>query len=359
MATLTGIPPAILRGIAPLRTTPADDASSVFRTHITVTAIQRRPDGSQYLAVTTGNVGLRAWLPPGSPPVEHGKAYTIEQHKGAHPLFDPFTAIYPKDAPQSERRKTMMSQLIPVTADAAITMTSREIADLVQARHDSVKRTIERLAEKGVIQLPPMVEVEQNQSLSPNNKTRVHVFAGEKGKRDSIVVVAQLSPEFTARLVDRWQELEAMHAKPAIPQTLPDALRLAADLAEQKAQEAQKRIAAETALAEAAPKAQALERIAQAQGSLCITDAAKALQVTPQTLFRLLQAEQWIYRRPGGAGWLGYQNRIQSGLLEHKVTTVTRDDGSDKVVEQCRITPKGLARLASSLKPITPRPPIQ
>lgn len=28
------------------------------------------------------------------------------------------------------------------------------------------------------------------------------------GKRDSYVVVAQLSPEFTARLVDRWQELE-------------------------------------------------------------------------------------------------------------------------------------------------------
>jgi hypothetical protein len=33
-------------------------------------------------------------------------------------------------------------------------------------------------------------------------------FTGEQGKRDSIVVVAQLSPEFTARLVDRWQELE-------------------------------------------------------------------------------------------------------------------------------------------------------
>lgn len=254
---------------------------------------------------------------------------------------------------------TQITLCKPSDFEEAITMTSLEIAELVQSRHDNVKRTIERLVEKGVIQLPPLEEVKQNQSLSPNNKAQTYVFSGEQGKRDSIVVVAQLSPEFTARLVDRWQELEAMHAKPAIPQNLPDALRLAADLAEQKAQEAQKRIAAETALAEAAPKAQALERIAQAQGSLCITDAAKALQVTPQTLFRLLQAEQWIYRRPGGAGWLGYQNRIQSGLLEHKVTTVTRDDGSEKVVEQCRITPKGLARLASSLQPITPRPPIQ
>ena len=29
------------------------------------------------------------------------------------------------------------------------------------------------------------------------------------GQRDTYIVVAQLSPEFTARVVDRWQELEA------------------------------------------------------------------------------------------------------------------------------------------------------
>ncbi|MDP1165211.1 phage regulatory protein/antirepressor Ant, partial [Klebsiella pneumoniae] len=44
-----------------------------------------------------------------------------------------------------------------------------------------------------------------------------YVFSGEQGKRDSIIVVAQLCPEFTARLVDRWQELEAQIAKPADP----------------------------------------------------------------------------------------------------------------------------------------------
>ena len=35
-------------------------------------------------------------------------------------------------------------------------MTSREIADLVGARHDSVKRTIERLT-NGAIDIPPSV----------------------------------------------------------------------------------------------------------------------------------------------------------------------------------------------------------
>lgn len=87
-------------------------------------------------------------------------------------------------------------------------MTSKEIAELVEKRHDSVKRTIKTLAENGVIQLPQIVEVEDKQSLSPNSKSKAYIFDADH-KRDTYVVVAQLSPEFTARIVDRWQELES------------------------------------------------------------------------------------------------------------------------------------------------------
>ena len=106
------------------------------------------------------------------------------------------------------------------------TMSSQEIADLVDSRHDKVKQSIERLAERGVIQLPPMGEVK--------NRLGQSVKVYQIGKRDSYVIVAQLSPEFTARLVDRWQELETNLA-PAIPTSFAEALRLAADLSEQKA----------------------------------------------------------------------------------------------------------------------------
>lgn len=87
-------------------------------------------------------------------------------------------------------------------------MTSLDIAELVGSRHDKVKQSIKRLAAKGIIQLPPMGEVEQNQILSPNNKASVFIFSGAQAKRDSLVVVAQLSPEFTADIVDRWIYLE-------------------------------------------------------------------------------------------------------------------------------------------------------
>ncbi|MDA5609350.1 hypothetical protein NM939_12925, partial [Pasteurella multocida] len=52
-----------------------------------------------------------------------------------------------------------MNQLLNISEQkATLTMTSREIADLVEARHDSVKRTIDRLVLRGVIVRPPLVD---------------------------------------------------------------------------------------------------------------------------------------------------------------------------------------------------------
>ena len=97
---------------------------------------------------------------------------------------------------------------------------------------------------------------------------------------------------------------------------------------------------------------QALERISKADGSLCITDAAKSLQMRPADLFSWLRQNCWVYKRTGNAHYLGYQAKVISGLLEHKVTTITRPDGSEKITEQVRITPKGLKLLAKLIQPV-------
>jgi len=111
----------------------------------------------------------------------------------------------------------------------------------------------------------------------------------------------------------------------------------------------EKVIALESVVAEQAPKVEALDRIASSEGSLCVMDAAKSLQIQPKKLFAWLSENRWLYRRPGGPGWIAYQDKIQAGLLEHKVTTVQRNDGSDKTTEQARVTPKGLVVLAKKL----------
>lgn len=226
-----------------------------------------------------------------------------------------------------------------IVTGETVSITSREIAELVDSRHDDVKRSIDRLVAQGVIESPPTAEIP-----TATRPAVVYVFSGEQGKRDSIVVVAQLSPAFTARLVDRWQELEAKvgQQQVQIPQSLPEALRLAADLAEKKA-------ALEATVAAQAPKVETHDRIAAAEGSLCMRDAAKVLQMRPIDLRNWLIVNRWIYGRPGHSGWLAYQDRIQQGVMCHKVSTVQREDGTEKVVEQPRITPKGLTRIGNEL----------
>lgn len=109
-----------------------------------------------------------------------------------------------------------------ISSNQPITMSSREIAAVTNLRHDNVKRTMESLQSKSLI---TFTQSEEKGAGRP--AVLFHV-----NKRDSYVVVAQLSPEFTAVLVDRWQELEQKQA-PQIPTNFAEALQLAADQAKQ------------------------------------------------------------------------------------------------------------------------------
>lgn len=83
-------------------------------------------------------------------------------------------------------------------------MTSQEIAGLLGNRHDNVVRTIERLDKAGVIMSPPLEETLVEMPNGGHKSAQAYLL----DRRSSIIVVAQLSPEFTAAIVDRWDELE-------------------------------------------------------------------------------------------------------------------------------------------------------
>ena len=128
-----------------------------------------------------------------------------------------------------------------------------------------------------------------------------------------------------------------------IPQTLPDALRLAADLAERNQQQAAQ-------IAELAPKAEALARIEVAQGDLTVTQAAKMLKMQPKQLFDWLAQHGWLYRSGGSGVWLGYQDKVHSGYVTHSVYRYTsQSTGAERVNTQVYLTPKGMSRIAEKL----------
>lgn len=105
-------------------------------------------------------------------------------------------------------------------------------------------------------------------------------------------------------------------------------------------------IEATARIAELEPQAEALHRIADTEGLLCITDAGKALGVSPRKLFAWMEAHNWIYRRGEAGHWVGCQPKLDSAMLEHKGLRVPRRGLPDKLVEQVMVTAKGLTRLA-------------
>lgn len=245
-----------------------------------------------------------------------------------------------------------MNAILNIT-NAPITMTSLELVDFINSHewrsdltHANFMAKVPKvLGEGGVIQFQDTYRHPQNGQIYP-----CYRFP----KREACLMAMSYSYDLQAKVFDRMTALEeAIAAKP--PAGLPDftdpatAARAWAEQVEQRQQLALENKAQAEALAAAAPKVEGFERIARSDGSLCLTDTAKTLQEQPRRLTQFMQEHHWIYRRPMGAGWLAYQDRIQSGYLEHKVTTGEKSDGSEWTSTQVRVTPKGLAKLAELL----------
>lgn len=231
--------------------------------------------------------------------------------------------------------------------DMPLTMTSREIAELTGKDHGNVMRDIRAMVDA----------ISTDSNLNPCAKSTT--YAGKDGRqypqyeldKDTCLTLL-LGYDAVARMkvVKRWQELEA-GAPPALNMRDPRQMAMAALQLIEVNQELQATIEQQQQkIAEDAPKVEGFERIAKSDGSLCITDAAKTLQVQPSKLTQLLQEKGWVYRRPMGSGWLAYQDRIQSGHLEHKVTTGEKSDGSEWTSTQVRITARGLTKLAEIMR---------
>lgn len=226
---------------------------------------------------------------------------------------------------------------LTIPGGAAATMTSREISDLTGKRHDHVMRDIRAM----------LVELHGDGGVPSFGDTHVDPQNGQSypifklPKRESLILVSGYNVAMRAKIIDRWQELEEQARNPIAALSRVDLLKLALDSEEQRTALAHK-------VEELTPKAKALDRIADADGTMNPTVAAKALQIQPKRLFDWMREQHWIYRRPGGSGNVAYQDKIQVGYLTHKVTTVQREDGTDKVCEQVLVTAKGLAKLSQA-----------
>ncbi len=204
-----------------------------------------------------------------------------------------------------------------------LTMSSREIAELTGRRHDNVMRVCRDLKASGVT---PQIEE------SPFDHLGNTYFEFRLSKRDSLVLVARLSPEFTAKVVDRWLALE-QQAQTGLPQTFAEALRLAADQAERIEQQ-------QAQIAAAAPKVAFVEQYVEGTGLKGFRQVCKLLGAN-ENEFRLFLADAHVWYRLGGE-WVPYAEHIAAGRFHVK----TGQAGNGHNFNAAKFTPKGIEWIA-------------
>lgn len=218
--------------------------------------------------------------------------------------------------------------MLPVLQNkSASKMSLKEITDLIGVRHDKACLKVLSMAEEpefGTVSIVDIVYNDKGQTI----KTYM------LDKRQSVAVASRLNTALLMRVIDRWQELESK--TPVDPMAFlsdPAAMRSALLSYTEKVLELQ-------------PKADAFDAISNSEGELCLTDAAKYLNVPPRKFNQFLQAQGWIFKRNGSGSWTAYQRRIDQGFLTHKRVTYERNSGETEVVWQPLVTPEGIKFLS-------------
>ncbi|MCD9029407.1 phage antirepressor KilAC domain-containing protein [Luteimonas sp. BDR2-5] len=116
------------------------------------------------------------------------------------------------------------------------------------------------------------------------------------------------------------------------------------------AHQVDERLRLEREAAQRAPRAAAFDRLAEQRGAVCVTQAAKLLELSPRRLFAFLSERQWLFRSCDFGAWQAFQRRIDEGYLVHKMVPVTHGNGRERLHPQALVTPAGLARIALLLE---------
>lgn len=166
---------------------------------------------------------------------------------------------------------------------------------------------------------------------------------------------------FKKRLVKAFFDLAQQQRSGgfSVPQTMPEALRLAAEALEQKAV-AEARAAAleyqtveqQAAIDAAKPKVQFYDAFRNADGLYGLDNAARALNIPPRRFTRALYDQRFLFRE--GGVLVPYAEHRDKAIFHVKVTMV-----DDKARHQTFITPKGLTYFSRRFSDLIQHPQLE
>lgn len=237
-----------------------------------------------------------------------------------------------------------MTDIITITQ--AQTMSSLQIAELTGKNHKEVMRSIRNMEpawEKINGRKFALVEYRdaKGESRPCYNLT----------KTECLYVATKFNDEARAKLVLRWEELEAA-SQPKVPSSFREALLLAAAQQEQ-IEEQQKQIAAQSATIGAqqgkieadAPKVLFAEAVVGSKSTCLIGELAKIISqngypIGQNRLFQWLRENGYLGKH-GERYNIPNQQYVEMGLFELKKGVRSGNDGVMKVTMTTKVTGKG------------------
>lgn len=206
-----------------------------------------------------------------------------------------------------------------------VTMSSREIAVLTSKRHFDVMRDIETMFS----QLGEDVMGCAQNFVHPQNGQSYREYCLDREHTECLV--AGYSAPLRMKIIRRLRELEGQGS--AVPQTLPEALRLAADMAEQN-------VALANKVQQDATKVAFVEHYVESGGAKSLRETAKILNMPQKAMIEALLRDKVLFRMSGNL--LPHALRQREGLFS--VKTGTSDFGH--AYTQTRVTPRGVQWIA-------------
>lgn len=246
--------------------------------------------------------------------------------------------------------KAYVGYVASIINSEAQTMTSLQIAEITNKRHDAVLRDIRNLLEQGV-QPHNFVELFNIRQL-PNGGSKQEPYY-RLTKTGCLILASGYNAILREKIINRWIELETAN-QPKAPTSFREALLLAAAQQEQieKQQElliAQNQTIADqtAAIAELHERTSYLDQILNSKSTVTTTQIAQDYGMSAKK-FNIELRNLKIQRKVGGQ-WILYAPYNTMGYV-HSDTFVPEKSTTGKVVMTTKWTQKGRLFLYEMLK---------
>jgi Rha family phage regulatory protein len=221
------------------------------------------------------------------------------------------------------------------------TMSSLQIAEITEKRHDAVLRDIRNLLDQGV---GAHNFVESSYNNSQNKELPCFILT----KKGCLILASGYNALLREKIINRWEELELQHRNGGfqIPQTLSEALMLAAEQTKQLEQaKAEKQLLEakaheqERVIQEQAPKVEYYDDVLNSTSTYTATQIAKEFGWGAETLNRKLKEKGVQYKQSGQ--WLLYAKYQDKGYTRTVTRSYTGTSGKIHTSQQTVWTEPG------------------